>query len=49
MLARSVIVRMLNLPNVCWMKTALFLHRIVTDLPRTNSSCSTDCIDPMKR
>ncbi len=48
-LARSVVVKGVESPERLLDETALFLHRVVADLPRKSRRCSIACIVPMKR
>ena len=47
-LARSVVVKDVESPERLLDETALFLHRVVAELPKKSSRCSTDCTSPMK-
>jgi hypothetical protein len=45
-LARSVVVKGVESPERLLDETALFLHRVVADLPVENRRCSTGCTVP---
>ncbi len=45
-MARSVVVKGVELPERLLDETALFLHRIVGDLPQRSSACWSACMIP---
>ena len=48
-LARSVVVKGVESPERLLDETALFLHRVVADLPPEKQTCLIACTAPMRR